>query len=161
MQDNSAVLNDAGSPLIRARLRTPRAAAIAGIVFWVLLISSLWLLRLAVPSDPLEAGAWLGPVGHWRWRAPPCCLPLHRKRRHPELVLLRGSILGPSSPLSTLRPRPRGLTRMTRGRCGSLCLHRKGLAPSPFCRSPGAPVQKPNFEKTSGRSLPSARRITA
>jgi hypothetical protein len=31
-------------------------------------------------------------------------------------------------------------TRMTWGRCGSLCLHRDGLAPSPFHRSPGAPV---------------------
>jgi hypothetical protein len=59
MQDNSAVLNDAGSPLIRARLRTPRAAAIARIALSVLLISSLWLLRPAVPSDPLESGAWL------------------------------------------------------------------------------------------------------
>ena len=29
---------------------------------------------------------------------------------------------------------------MTRGRCGSLNLHRKGLAPSTSCRSPGAPV---------------------
>jgi hypothetical protein len=37
----------------------PRAAAIAGIMFSVLLIASLWLLRLSVPSDPLEAGAWL------------------------------------------------------------------------------------------------------
>src|SRR5882762_10091829 len=27
---------------------------------------------------------------------------------------------------------------MTRGRCGSLLLHRKGLAPSTPCRSPGA-----------------------
>ena len=29
---------------------------------------------------------------------------------------------------------------MTRGRCGSLRLHRNGLAPSTFRRSPGAPV---------------------
>jgi hypothetical protein len=41
------------------RLRAPRAAAIAGIVFSVLLIASLLLLRLAVPADPLEAGGWL------------------------------------------------------------------------------------------------------
>src|SRR3978361_2397667 len=86
-----------------------------------------------------------GPVGRWRRRNPPSCLPLHRKRRDPRRVLLRGSIPGPSLPLSTLRPRPRGLTRMTRGRCGSLYLHRKGLAPSPSCRSPGAPVIKPVF----------------
>src|SRR4029077_7344683 len=29
---------------------------------------------------------------------------------------------------------------ITRGRCGSLLLHRDGLPPSTFCRSPGAPV---------------------
>ena len=45
--------------LTGARLRTPRAAAIAGIVFSVVLITALTILRLAVPDDPLEAGAWL------------------------------------------------------------------------------------------------------
>lgn len=40
-------------------LRAPRAAAIAGILFAILLITSLWLIHLAVPADPLEAGAWL------------------------------------------------------------------------------------------------------
>jgi hypothetical protein len=45
--------------LIRARLKTPRAAAIAGILFSVLLISGLLLFRLSVRADPLEAGAWL------------------------------------------------------------------------------------------------------
>ncbi len=30
--------------------------------------------------------------------------------------------------------------RMTRGRCGSLHLHRRGLSPHTSCRSPGAPV---------------------
>lgn len=44
---------------IAARLRAPRAAAIAGIVFSLLLIASAVLLRLSVPADPLEAGAWL------------------------------------------------------------------------------------------------------
>src|SRR5262249_47685948 len=29
---------------------------------------------------------------------------------------------------------------ITRGRCSSLLLHRDGLPPSTFCRSPGAPV---------------------
>ncbi len=47
------------APAIRAGLRTPRAAAIAGILFSGLLISSLWILRMTVPADPLEAGAWL------------------------------------------------------------------------------------------------------
>lgn len=45
--------------LTRARLKTPRAAAIAGIVFSVLLMTSLVLVRLSVPADPLERGAWL------------------------------------------------------------------------------------------------------
>lgn len=40
-------------------LKTPRTAAIAGILFSVLLIVSFLLLRLAVPADPLEAGVWL------------------------------------------------------------------------------------------------------
>jgi hypothetical protein len=47
------------APLTRQHLRTPRAAAIAGILFSGLLITSLWLLRLSVPSDPLETGTWL------------------------------------------------------------------------------------------------------
>jgi hypothetical protein len=45
--------------LIRARFRTPRAAAIAGILFSVVLIGVLLLFRLSVRADPLEAGAWL------------------------------------------------------------------------------------------------------
>jgi hypothetical protein len=45
--------------LIAARLRAPRAAAIAGILFSILLITSFVLLRRSVPADPLEAGAWL------------------------------------------------------------------------------------------------------
>jgi hypothetical protein len=48
----------AGSPL-----RTPRAAAVAGIVFSVLLIAALVLLRLSVPADPRVAGSWLTDPG--------------------------------------------------------------------------------------------------
>ena len=33
---------------------------------------------------------------------------------------------------------------ITRGQCGSLLLHRDGLPPSTFCRSPGAPVHSIN-----------------
>jgi len=40
------------------------------------------------------------------------------------------------APLSTLRRGPHGQPRMTRGRCESLHLHCKGLAPSTPCRSP-------------------------
>ena len=45
--------------MIRVRLKTPRSAAVAGILFSVLLITGLLLFRLSVPADPLEAGAWL------------------------------------------------------------------------------------------------------
>jgi len=45
-------------------------------------------------------------------------------------------------PLPTLRRHPRGCLRTARGRCGSLFLHRSGLAPPTPCRSPGAPVWK-------------------
>jgi hypothetical protein len=45
--------------LRRSRLTTPRAAAIAGILFSVLLITSLAMIRLSIPADPREAGQWL------------------------------------------------------------------------------------------------------
>ncbi|KAA1014526.1 hypothetical protein FVF58_06760 [Paraburkholderia panacisoli] len=41
------------------RQRAPRAAAIAGIVFSVLLIACLLLLRRSVPDSPFDAGRWL------------------------------------------------------------------------------------------------------
>src|SRR5215472_5854724 len=56
----------------------------------------------------------------------------------PGIGLFRGSMAGLCAPLSTLRRNPRGQLRMTRGRCGSLLLHRKRLALSTPCRSPGA-----------------------
>jgi hypothetical protein len=40
-------------------LRTPRAAAVAGIIFSVLLITALVLLRVSVPAHPGVPGAWL------------------------------------------------------------------------------------------------------
>ena len=42
------------------RLKTPKAAAIAGMLFSVLLLAVFVLLRIAVPGDPREPGAWLG-----------------------------------------------------------------------------------------------------
>jgi hypothetical protein len=45
--------------LTRAQLRTPRAAAVAGILFSVLLLAVFWLMRQSVPRDPMEPGAWL------------------------------------------------------------------------------------------------------
>ena len=44
-------------------LRTPRAAAVAGIVFSVFMIFALVLLRLSVPTDPRVAGTWLTDSG--------------------------------------------------------------------------------------------------
>ncbi len=40
-------------------LRTPRAVAVAGIVFSVLLTSALMLLRISVPAHPADPGSWL------------------------------------------------------------------------------------------------------
>lgn len=45
--------------LIRKRPKTPRSAAIAGIVFSLLLMASLIIIRLSIPSDPNEQGLWL------------------------------------------------------------------------------------------------------
>jgi hypothetical protein len=51
------------------------------------------------------------------------------QRRHPEVYhIFRGSIALPALPLSTLRLYPYEYKRMTRGRCGSLCLHRMELS---------------------------------
>jgi hypothetical protein len=47
----------------RQRLTTPRAAAVAGILFSVLLIICLALIRISVPADPRDAGAWLADSG--------------------------------------------------------------------------------------------------
>jgi hypothetical protein len=59
MSITSDIQGGTGAPLVAARMRTPRAAAIAGIIFSVLLILSLWLLGASVPADPREAGEWL------------------------------------------------------------------------------------------------------
>ncbi len=58
-------------PLTRAHLKTPRAAAVAGIVFSILLIISLVLIRISVPANPQDAGTWLS--GGWK----PVSLALH------------------------------------------------------------------------------------
>ena len=47
------------SALTHPHLKTPKAAAIAGIAFSLLLLLILWLLRTSIPADPLEPGAWL------------------------------------------------------------------------------------------------------
>jgi hypothetical protein len=45
--------------IARTRATTPRAAAVAGILFSVLLLTSLTLIRISVPADPQAAGDWL------------------------------------------------------------------------------------------------------
>jgi hypothetical protein len=45
--------------LIRAPMKTPKAAATAGIVFSILMFAIIWLLRRSIPADPLEPGTWL------------------------------------------------------------------------------------------------------
>jgi hypothetical protein len=54
-------MSDPGSAasLTRQAIRTPRAAAVAGIIFSLLLTATLVLVRLAVPSEPDAAGEWL------------------------------------------------------------------------------------------------------
>jgi hypothetical protein len=49
----------ANDTLTTAGLRTPRAAAIAGLLFSFLLLTAFVLLRLSVPADPQEPGSWL------------------------------------------------------------------------------------------------------
>jgi hypothetical protein len=49
--------------ITHAELKAPRAGAIAGIVFSILLIISLSLIRLSVPANPDDAGTWLSNSG--------------------------------------------------------------------------------------------------
>jgi MFS family permease len=52
---------------VRSQLKTPRAAAIAGILFSVLFVVAFALLRTYLPGDPTDSGEWLsagtGSVG--------------------------------------------------------------------------------------------------
>jgi hypothetical protein len=47
------------SSVIAAELKAPRAGAIAGILFSILLIISLVLIRLSIPDNPGDPGIWL------------------------------------------------------------------------------------------------------
>jgi hypothetical protein len=47
----------------RQAFAAPRAAAIAGVVFSVLLIVGLGLIRLSVPADPSQPGTWVTDSG--------------------------------------------------------------------------------------------------
>ena len=48
--------------LTHAQLKTPRAAAIAGIAFSLLMFTILWLLRRSIPADPLSLECGLAPA---------------------------------------------------------------------------------------------------
>ncbi|MBV9530179.1 MAG: hypothetical protein JO283_03660 [Bradyrhizobium sp.] len=58
-EQQSLAMNAVQARLTHAQLRTPRAAAVAGILFSVLLFATFGLMRLSVPGDPFEPGAWL------------------------------------------------------------------------------------------------------
>lgn len=53
------VINHPSVGVTKAAIRTPRAAAVAGIVFAVLLTTTFVLLRWAIPKDDAAAGEWL------------------------------------------------------------------------------------------------------
>jgi MFS family permease len=46
-------------PSAAAPLRTPRAAAVAGILFSLLLGAAFLMIRLSIPADPADGGEWL------------------------------------------------------------------------------------------------------
>ena len=48
-----------GERSVQSRLKTPRAAAIAGILFSALFVAAFALLRISVPGDPADPGEWL------------------------------------------------------------------------------------------------------
>jgi hypothetical protein len=52
-------MSDDVQPLTDRRLTTPRAAAVAGILFSLLLSAAYVLIRISIPADPADGGAWL------------------------------------------------------------------------------------------------------
>src|SRR5512139_722309 len=52
-------MSDHAVSLTNPRLTTPRAAAVAGILFALLLGTALVLIRISIPADPADAGTWL------------------------------------------------------------------------------------------------------
>src|SRR5690606_24366976 len=88
-------------------------------------------------------------------------------RRRSGGSYFRGSVPGPHVPLSTLRRRPCEWLRMTRGRCGSLLLHRMTLSfttPCRFDRRTGdttmeSTLQKPALSAITPKAITIAYRI--
>ena len=52
-------MSDEVLPLTNPKLTTPRAAAVAGILFSLLLSTAYALIRVSIPADPADGGAWL------------------------------------------------------------------------------------------------------
>ena len=55
MDDDFSVVDGSPAPQIHAQLKTPRSAAIAGVLFSILFSSSFWLLRLSIPVNCMRA----------------------------------------------------------------------------------------------------------
>ena len=62
-------------PVIATQLKAPRAGAIAGILFSILLIISLVLIRLSVPDGPRDPGTWLSHSAQSIRPRPRICFP--------------------------------------------------------------------------------------
>ncbi|MDH3678355.1 MAG: hypothetical protein OEV40_00245 [Acidimicrobiia bacterium] len=52
--------DDLPQPLTPIRLRTPEAAGVAGIIFSVLLATSIVLIQISVPDEAIDDREWLG-----------------------------------------------------------------------------------------------------
>ena len=62
-QNQGIVASSSPKHLVRKQLRTPKAAAIAGIIFALLFATAITLVRLSMPTDPSKAGSWLADSG--------------------------------------------------------------------------------------------------
>jgi hypothetical protein len=62
--DDARAVTDGAAGQLGLRLRTPRSAAVAGIVFAVLLGASYVMVRLSVPADPTADEGWLETNRH-------------------------------------------------------------------------------------------------
>jgi hypothetical protein len=52
-------MTDRQHSLASQKLKTPRAAAVASILFAVLFSASVVLIRLSIPANPEDGGVWL------------------------------------------------------------------------------------------------------
>ena len=109
--------------------------------------------------DVLGVSDRAGSARDSRFRPVRYRLPHRRGRRHPGVMVFRGSIPSPPVPLSTLRLRPCGLLRTTRGRCGSLILHRMTLSFTTSRRFLSAHRRKPGSRTSWNSWIPAFAEI--